>query len=197
MATFTARAVTPQAQTCSMRSSFSGRSSAPLRAAAFVQTKRRAPKLSVQALKDGYAVTAKPANDQGQIEIDVSIDGSVTKKEFDKTLKELGTNSPVIPGYRRTKGGKNAAVPKGVLLQMMGKKRVYGFLINTLISNAMMDYTSEEGLDAEQEAKVEQDNEKLLEGFEPGKPISFQATLQLKGFETAEDSEEAPVEEAA
>eukprot|EP00959_Pyramimonas_sp_CCMP1952_P380581 7973437-Pyramimonas_sp.AAC.1 len=29
-----------------------------------------------------------------------------------QTLKELGTNSPVIPGYRKTKGGKNAAVRK-------------------------------------------------------------------------------------
>eukprot|EP00959_Pyramimonas_sp_CCMP1952_P399533 8371214-Pyramimonas_sp.AAC.1 len=82
------------AQNCSMLSSFSGRMSAPLsytsahspsdpvaayfglrqlvccRTAAFVQTRRRAPKLSVQALKGayGYAVTAKPANDKGQIE---------------------------------------------------------------------------------------------------------------------------------
>ena len=41
------------------------------RNSAVVQTRRRAPRLSVQALKDGFAITAKPANDKGQIEVSV------------------------------------------------------------------------------------------------------------------------------
>jgi len=184
MSTFTAHTINAQVQTCSTRSSFCGRKmSAPRRAAAFVHTRPKAVQ-PVQAMKKGYSVTiAEPVNDKGQIKIDATVSGDVTQSEFTKTLKELGTSSPVIPGFRKKKG--NANVPSKVLLQMLGKKRVYGFLIQSVVTNTLVDFTEEEGLDAEKEADLDKDNEKLMDGFEPGKPISFQATLQLKGLENA------------
>jgi len=60
---------------------------------------------------------------------------------------------------------------------------VFGCPACRVVTNTLVDFTEEEGLDAEKEAELDKDNEKLMDGFEPGKPISFQATLQLKGFE--------------
>lgn len=160
-------------------------------ATATFQTGRKSV-LPVLALAAGIVVTSKPANAQGQVEIDATLPGSVTQAEFDKVVKELGTNSPIIPGYRKGKGGKNAKVPKQVLINMFGKKRLYGFVVDGLVSNTLLDWSSEEGLETEKEAKVTQDTAKLLEDFAPGKEIKFNAILQLIGdFSASEEIDDA------
>lgn len=162
------------------------RSAAPTAA---VRLPTRKPAMPVRALADGYELTAKEATPQGQIEINVRIDGRITQKKFDQVVKELGSNSPAIPGYRRGKGGKNAAVPKQVLINMFGKKRLMAFVVDGLVSDTLLDYVQEEELDAEKESKIKQDTEELMEGWAPGKPISFDAMLQLVGdFEPAPEA---------
>mmetsp|Transcript_22569 Transcript_22569/g.31426 ORF Transcript_22569/g.31426 Transcript_22569/m.31426 type:complete len:206 (+) Transcript_22569:134-751(+) len=143
--------------------------------------------LQTFALKDGIVVDAKPVNEKGEIDIEVSISGGNTQSKFNQVLKDLSRNSPPIPGYRKAKGGKNAAVPTSMLLNMLGKQRVYGFVIDDLVSNILLDYATEEGLDTEKEASLEKDNKQLQEGFAPGKPLEFSAKLQLKGYENSEE----------
>jgi hypothetical protein len=91
---------------------------------------------------DGISVEAKPADAEGKIEITVNIAGKVTKSEFQKVIKQLGAAAPDVGGFRKKKGGKNV-LSDAVLLNMLGKKRVYGFLLDNLVSQTMLDFTSE------------------------------------------------------
>eukprot|EP00898_Chlorokybus_atmophyticus_P002164 jgi/Chlat1/2949/Chrsp2S04683 len=157
----------------------------------------RSQRLAAHCLADGISVQANPPAD-GKVKLDVSITGVKTQKEFDKVLIELGKNAPLVPGFRVGKGGKNAKVPKTVMLRFLGKDNVEKFTITQLVSNTLAEYVEENGIKTVgKDAKLDQSEEELHEKFKPGEPMSFAAVLELLPDGDLVSSEQEEKEEEA
>ena len=63
--------------------------------------------------------------------------------------------APAVHGFRAAKGGKTVAnLPTALMINMLGKKRVYAFVINELITEAVNDYVSDKGISVLDEFQV-------------------------------------------
>lgn len=133
---------------------------------------------------------------EGQVPVKVNVDGKYTQSTYDRVVRELAASTPAVPGFRKAKGGKNALISSKVVVQMLGQKRVSGFVVQTIVTDVLADWAKDEGLQVDKEAKVDQEQGELLAGFKPGKPLEFTAVLNLEESEDAQTSEETTAEAA-
>lgn len=148
----------------------------------------------VAALPGVEVVSDEPK--EGQVPVKVNVDGRYTQSTYDRVVRELAASTPVVPGFRKAKGGKNALIPSKVVVQMLGQKRVSGFVVQTIVTDVLADWAKDEGLKVDKEAKVDQEQDALLAGFKPGKPLEFTAKLNLQESDDAETSEGTNAEAA-
>lgn len=117
--------------------------------------------------------------EEGKVPVKVSVGGSFTQKTYDRVVRELAASTPAMPGFRKSKGGKNANIPSKMIVQMLGQKRVSGFVVETIVTDVLADWAEEEGIEVDKQAKVDQKHEELVTSFKPGKALEFTAVLNL------------------
>eukprot|EP00475_Leptophrys_vorax_P033113 TRINITY_DN51802_c0_g1_i1.p1 TRINITY_DN51802_c0_g1~~TRINITY_DN51802_c0_g1_i1.p1 ORF type:complete len:265 (+),score=24.42 TRINITY_DN51802_c0_g1_i1:52-795(+) len=127
--------------------------------------------------------------DESSVRVRVHVTGQQTQQLMDKTLRSLAKDCPPVPGAKLGKGGKITAMDKAVLLRLIGKARVHGFVINELVNGALLSYLDKEGLAADGDAKTIESAEDLQAKFAPGQPFDFTAEIPVKPKE--EQVEEA------
>ncbi|KMZ74547.1 Trigger factor [Zostera marina] len=131
------------------------------------------------------------SRDDETIQVRVDLTGEQTEKAFDDMLMSLARTAPPIPGFRRSKGGKTSSnVPKGFLLQALGRDRVTKFLIQELITTTIEDFVEREQIKVKTELSTTQTAEELESAFSPGSDFGFDATLQLENEEDGAKDEE-------
>jgi len=69
----------------------------------------------------------------------------VTTKTVNEAVVDLG-RSIVGPGSRVQKGGEIKPLPKGVIMNIVGKNRINQFVVDGLVTETVCDYASENGL---------------------------------------------------
>ncbi|GBG80941.1 hypothetical protein CBR_g31497 [Chara braunii] len=149
------------------------------------QAKKAEPKLEVKNAQ----VVAHPAED-GIVHVRVDVSAEDTQQVFDRLLVEMGKSAPPVPGFRRSKGGKTASVPKTVLINMLGVNRVKGFVVERIVNATLGEYVEKEGLKVKKDAaRTRQSSEELLELFQAGQPFGFDADLELLPAEAAAESD--------
>lgn len=127
---------------------------------------------------------------EGKVPVKVSVGGSFTQSTYDRVVRELAASTPAMPGFRKSKGGKNANIPSKMIVQMLGQKRVSGFVVETIVTDVLADWAEDEGLEVDKQAKVDQKHEELVTSFKPGKALEFTAVLNLVQSEVEETEEE-------
>jgi len=137
----------------------------------------RVPSLRVNALAEGVKIDiVEEANAEGQVKVKCHIPGDITKARYDEVVQEMKQNVPAnMPGFRTRKGSK-PSVSDAMLVRLMGKSRIVGFVIESLATDNLGEWAEEN--DMETDKKVELPKE-LKNDFKAGEPMEFETTLQL------------------
>ena len=87
-------------------------------------------------------------------------------------VQELARSSN-IPGFRRGK------VPRPILLQRLGHKRIKAAVLEELIQDSLKKAIEQESLETLGNYKLRSEFEELLQQYKPGKTITFQASVDV------------------
>mmetsp|Transcript_13033 Transcript_13033/g.27571 ORF Transcript_13033/g.27571 Transcript_13033/m.27571 type:complete len:167 (-) Transcript_13033:268-768(-) len=144
----------------------------------------RTGRLHVVSLRKGIVVEAKPPK-EGKLDLRVRIDADVTGKAYDEALRELG-RSVELPGQRKRKGGKATPLPKGMIISLVGKKKINRFVVDGLITESVCDYAAENNLQVPSDlsaAGVVEDIEGVRTSFVAGEDLEFEASTSVRAVE--------------
>ncbi len=108
-----------------------------------------------------------------QIGLEIEVPAETSKKAYDKVVNNL-LRTVRLPGFRPGK------VPKAVLMQRFGKQTVNGEVLQELVDNALKDALKQESIEAIGNYQLKTSFEELLEQFEPGKVLTFQAAVDVQ-----------------
>ncbi len=107
-----------------------------------------------------------------QIGLEIEIPAETSQKTYDKVVKELARSSN-IPGFRRGK------VPRPILLQRLGHKRIKAAVLEELIQDSLKKAVEQESLETIGNYQLRSEFEELLQQYKPGKTITFQASVDV------------------
>lgn len=107
-----------------------------------------------------------------QIGLEIEISPETSKNTYEKVIKEF-TKSANIPGFRRGK------IPRPILLQRLGHKRIKGAVLEELIQDSLKDAIEAKSIEVVGNYQLKSDFEELVEKYEPGQAITFQATVDV------------------
>ncbi|KAK3035503.1 hypothetical protein RJ639_033962 [Escallonia herrerae] len=129
---------------------------------------------------EGFSVTTS-TNKGDELKIGIEVSGGKTEEIFDLVFSNMVADAQPIPGFRRTKGGEPLleAIPRDILLQVLGPSKVYREVIKKVINSTIAEYIKREGLKVSKDLRVEQSFEDLESEFEPGDAFRFDATVKL------------------
>ncbi|XP_078434332.1 uncharacterized protein LOC144705498 isoform X2 [Wolffia australiana] len=128
----------------------------------------------------GDVETVVESSDDGKIQLRINLTGEQTQRTFDEVLKNLARTAPPVPGFRKRKGGKTSNIPKSFLLQMLGRDRVYKFIIQEIVSTTIRNHVTKENLKVGNKCTTIQSAEELESEFSPGSTFGFNAILELE-----------------
>ena len=107
-----------------------------------------------------------------QIGLEIEIPAETTKNTHEKVVKNLA-KSVNIPGFRPGK------VPRQILLQRLGTKAVKAAVIEELIENCLESALKQEGIDSLGNPQLLSKFEDLIAAYEPGKVLTFLASVDV------------------
>ncbi|RMF27856.1 MAG: trigger factor [Cyanobacteria bacterium J083] len=108
-----------------------------------------------------------------QIGLQIEVPPETTKQAYEKVLQKL-SRSASIPGFRKGK------VPKTVILQRIGKKQIKGMALEEIIQTNLPVAIEQESVEAIGNPKLTSDFAALIEQYEPGKPLTFSASVDVE-----------------
>ncbi|ELS05068.1 trigger factor [Xenococcus sp. PCC 7305] len=107
-----------------------------------------------------------------QIVLEIELSGETSRNTYEKVVRDLARSSN-IPGFRKGK------VPRPILMQRIGKERIKGAVIEQLIQTGIKDAIEQESIDALGNYQLKSEFDNLVDSFEPGKPFSFSAAVDV------------------
>ena len=107
-----------------------------------------------------------------QIGLEIEISPEISQKAYDTVLKEF-SRSASIPGFRKGK------VPRTVLLQRLGASRIKAAAVEEMIQGCIEEAIKQEDIKALGNYKLRSSFEELVQEFEPGKPLTFSASVDV------------------
>ncbi|WP_199248636.1 trigger factor [[Phormidium] sp. ETS-05] len=107
-----------------------------------------------------------------QIGLEIEISPEISQKAYDTVLKEF-SRSASIPGFRKGK------VPRTVLLQRLGASRIKAAAVEEMIQGCIEEAIKQEDIKALGNYKLRSSFEELVLEFEPGKPLTFSASVDV------------------
>lgn len=111
--------------------------------------------------------------DGSQIGLEIEIPPEKSKETYEKIIKEF-TRSVDIQGFRKGK------VPRPILLQRIGSKRIKSAALEDLINNGILEAIKQESLEVLGDSyKLRSKFEELIENYTPGETITFQASVDV------------------
>ena len=109
---------------------------------------------------------------KSQIGLEIEIPAETTQKVYEQVVRDL-TRSVNIPGFRKGK------VPRQILLQRLGSKRLKESAVEDLVNNSIKDAIAQEKIEALGNYTLISSFEELVSQFEPGKPITISASVDV------------------
>ncbi len=116
-------------------------------------------------------VTQEPLP-QSQIGLEIEIPAETTKQAYEKVVQNL-SRSANIPGFRKGK------VPRPILLQRMGPQRIKEAALEDLVQEGLKQAIEQESIEALGNYKLTSTYEELISRFQPGKPLTFSASVDV------------------
>lgn len=107
-----------------------------------------------------------------QLGLEIEIPAETTKKVYEKVVQNLA-RSANIPGFRKGK------VPRQILLQQMGPKRIREAALEDLVQDSLKQAISQEAIEALGNYQLLSTYEELTEQFRPGEALTFKASVDI------------------
>ncbi|NRB09871.1 MAG: trigger factor [Richelia sp.] len=107
-----------------------------------------------------------------QVGLEIEIAPEVTKQTYEQVIKKLSA-SVNIPGFRKGK------VPRPILLQRLGTARVKAAALEDLLQDGIEKAIEQEEIAAIGQPQLRSDFEELIQNYEPGKPFTFSAAVDV------------------
>ena len=107
-----------------------------------------------------------------QIGLEIEIESDVSKKEYERTIREYTQNAN-IPGFRRGK------VPRQVLIQRLGASRIKATVLEKLIQDNLERAIKQEEIEVLGNLQLRSSFEELVKQFKPGEPITISASVDI------------------
>jgi len=107
-----------------------------------------------------------------QLGLEIEIPAETTKKVYEKVVQNLA-RSANIPGFRKGK------VPRQILLQQMGPKRIREAALEDLVQDSLKQAISQEAIEALGNYQLLSTYEELTEQFRPGESLTFKASVDV------------------
>jgi trigger factor len=107
-----------------------------------------------------------------QIGLEIEIPAETTKNTHEKVVQNLA-KSANIPGFRPGK------VPRQILLQRLGTSAVKAAVIEELIQNGLESALEQEAIESLGNPKLLSKFEDLIQVYEPGKTLTFSASVEV------------------
>lgn len=107
-----------------------------------------------------------------QLGLEIEIPAETTKKVYEKVVQNLA-RSANIPGFRKGK------VPRQILLQQMGPKRIREAALEDLVQDSLKQAISQEAIEALGNYQLLSTYEELTAQFNPGESLTFKASVDV------------------
>ena len=107
-----------------------------------------------------------------QLGLEIEIESDVSKKAYEKTLKEY-TQKANIPGFRKGK------VPRKVLIQRFGSNRLKATVLEQLINDTLEAAIKQEKIEVLGNLQLRSSFEDLVSQFNPGESITISASVDV------------------
>ncbi|MGB3402815.1 MAG: trigger factor [Microcoleaceae cyanobacterium] len=110
---------------------------------------------------------------KSQIGIDIEIPPEQSKTAYEQVIRNYARNVN-IPGFRKGK------VPRHILVQRLGAERIKAAALDDLMQQCLPKAVEQEKIEPIGEFELRGDVDQLVQQFEPGKPITIQAAVDVK-----------------
>jgi trigger factor len=108
-----------------------------------------------------------------QVGLEIEITPEMTKQTYEQVIKKFAA-SVNIPGFRRGK------VPRPILLQRLGTARIKAAALEELLQDGIEKAIAQlEDITAIGQPQLRSDFEELIQNYEPGKPLTFSAAVDV------------------
>ncbi|MBD2107718.1 trigger factor [Nodosilinea sp. FACHB-13] len=107
-----------------------------------------------------------------QVGLEIEIPADLSQKTYDQVLNKM-MRTVNVPGFRKGK------VPKQVFLQRVGLTQFKAAVIEELVQNAVDKAIKQEEIDAIGNYQLKSGFEELISQYEPGQPITIQASVDV------------------
>lgn len=107
-----------------------------------------------------------------QIGLEIEIPPEKSQQSYEQVIKNF-SRAANIPGFRKGK------VPRQILLQQLGVTRIKAAALEELIQNGISQAIEQEEIKAIGQPQLRTSFEDLISSFEPGKPLTFSATVDV------------------
>ena len=107
-----------------------------------------------------------------QVGLEIEIAPEITKQTYEQVIKKFAT-SVNIPGFRKGK------VPRPILIQHLGTIRIKAAALEELLQDGIEKAIKQEDVAAIGQPQLRSDFEELIQNYEPGKPITFSAAVDV------------------
>ncbi len=107
-----------------------------------------------------------------QVGLQIEIPAEVSKQTYEKVLKKL-MKTVRVPGFRPGK------VPRPVFLQRFGSAQIKAAALEELVQTAVEQAIKDESIDAIGNYQLTTEFDELIEQYNPGKTLTFQASVDV------------------
>jgi len=107
-----------------------------------------------------------------QIGLEIEIPAEKSQQSYEQVIQNF-TRAANIPGFRKGK------VPRQILLQRLGVTRIKAAALEELIQNGITEAIKQAEIEAIGQPQLRSSFDELIGTFEPGKPLTFSATVDV------------------
>lgn len=107
-----------------------------------------------------------------QIGLEIEIPAETAKSTYEKVVKEIARNTN-IPGFRKGK------VPRPILLQRLGSKRIKAAVLEQLVQDTFQKAVEEQEIESIGNYQLRSNFDELVDKYEIGQPFVYQAAVDV------------------
>ena len=107
-----------------------------------------------------------------QIGLEIEIPADKSQQSYEQVIQNF-TRAANIPGFRKGK------VPRQILLQRLGATRIKAAALEELIQSGITEAIKQTEIEAIGQPQLRSSFEELIGAFEPGKPLTFSAAVDV------------------
>lgn len=122
-----------------------------------------------------------------QMGLEIEIPAEISKQAYERKLQEFTRNAN-IPGFRKGK------VPRQVLIQRFGSTNIKAATVEDLIKTKFEEAVKQEKIEALGNYQLRSQFDELVSQFEPGKPFTFSASVDIPPEAQIEKYTDLPIQ---